>query len=383
MACILGATLAPVGTELQPDFVSCILCGGRNWADAVANLLLYAPLGAALAWNGQTGVRAVGYPFLLSACIELAQTFIPGRDPSLGDVTFNTLGAASGLIAALLARRWLVPGTLSSARLSLAAAVLGTGMLALTGALLAPAIPHTTLRIWYAPALPEMPWYHARVLDTRLGELALHPGLLPAQAGPLLGTGEPLHITATAGPPVPALAPLIVFEDNGADQVYLVGPDRNDLVLRYQTRATTWGLDQPDIRLRDAFAAITAGDTVRLGIERRAVEWCLSLNQLERCGLGFTLGDAWALVMYPRHWPPWSHTLLGAMWIGGLALPVGLWTRRRIESVAAIALFAAAVALLPSLVALLRTPSNEWSGAALGWGAGLALQAILRRNRST
>ncbi|HET7252122.1 MAG TPA: hypothetical protein VFI79_19935, partial [Gemmatimonadales bacterium] len=143
------------------------------------------------------------------------------------------------------------------------------------------------------------------------------------------------------------------------------------------------GLDQPDIRLRDAFAAITAGDTVRLGIQRRAVEWCLSLNRLERCGLGFTLGDAWALVMYPRHWPPWSHTLLGAMWIGGLALPVGLWTRRRIESVVAIALFAGAVALLPSLVAALRTPANEWWGAALGWGAGLALQTILRRNRPT
>lgn len=383
MACILGATLAPVGTELQPDFVSCILCGGRDWADAVANLLLYAPLGAALVWNGRIGFRAVGYAFLLSACIELTQTIIPGRDPSLGDVTFNTLGAASGQIAALLARRWLVPGPLSAARLSLAAAALGTGMLALTGALLAPAIPHTALSIWYAPALPEMPWYHARVLDTRLGDLALHPGLLPAQAGPLLRTGEPLRVTAMAGPPVPALAPLIVFEDDGANQVYLVGPDRNDLVLRYQTRATTWGLDQPDIRLRDAFAAITAGDTVRLGIQRRAVEWCLSLNQLERCGLGFTLGDAWALVMYPRHWPPWSHTLLGAMWIGGLALPVGLWTRRRIESVVAIALFAGAVALLPSLVAALRTPANEWWGAALGWGAGLALQTILRRNRPT
>src|SRR5258708_7450434 len=110
LACILGATLAPVGTEFQPDFVRCIICGGRGWADAVANLLLYAPLGAALFWNGRVGRRAVGMAFLLSACIELAQTFIPGRDPSLSDVAFYTMGAGAGQIAALWTRRRVVPG---------------------------------------------------------------------------------------------------------------------------------------------------------------------------------------------------------------------------------------------------------------------------------
>ena len=364
---------------MQPDFVNCILCGSRNWADAVANLLLYAPLGAALVWNGRTGLRAVGMAFLLSACIECAQTFIPGRDPSLGDVTFNTLGAGAGQIAALLARRWLVPGDSAAARASLAAAALATGVLALTGALLAPAFPSSALSIWYAPALPEMPWYHAHVLAARLGGLAIQPGLLPPQASQVLRSGEPLFMTALAGPRVPALAPLIVLEDDQVNQIYLVGPDRTDLVVRYQTRAATWGLDQPDIRLRDALAGTMAGDTLHIGVHHRSVEWCLSLNRLERCGLGFTAGDAWAMVMYPRHWPPWSHTLLGAMWVGGLALPIGLWTRRRFESVVAVALFGAALALVPPLVALLGTPAVQWSGAALGWGAGLALQSLLRR----
>ena len=322
----------------------------------------------------------MGFAFLLSACIELAQTFIPGRDPSLGDVTFNTLGAAAGQLAALLARRWLVPGTIPAARLSLGAAALASGILAITGALLAPAIPDSTLSIWYAPDLPEMPWYHARVLATRLGGQEIHPGILAPHAAQTLRTGEPLFITATAGPPVPALAPLIVFEDDHVNQVVLAGPDRADLVLRYQTRAATWGLDQPDIRLRGALAGIAVNDTIRIGIHRRAREWCLSLNQLGRCGLGFTLGDAWALVMYPRHWPPWSHTLLGALWLGGLALPIGLWMRRRAESVVAFALFAGAVALIPALLALVPTPPSEWVGAAAGWGAGLLLQTMLRRS---
>ena len=379
LACILGATLTPAGTEFQPDFVSCILCGNRDWADAVANLLLYAPLGAALFWNGRTGLRAVGMAFLLSACIELAQTHIPGRDPSLGDVTFNTLGAGAGQTLALLAQRWLVPSDSTAARASLAAAALASGVLALTGAALAPAFPSTRLSIWYAPALPEMPWYHAHVLAARLAGLPIHPGLLPPQTSQVLRSGEPLFVTALAGPRVPALAPLIVFEDDDANQIYLVGPDRSDLVVRYQTRAGTWGLDQPDIRLRGAFAGTTTGDTLHVGVHRRSIEWCLSVNQLERCGLGFTAGDAWAMVMYPRHWPPWSHTLLGAMWIGGLALPIGLWTRLRVTSAVAVMLFGGALGLVPPLVALLGTPAVQWCGAALGWGVGLALQALLRR----
>jgi VanZ like protein len=380
LACILGATLAPVGTEFQPDFVGCIICGRRGWADAIANLLLYAPLGAALFGNGRVGLRAVGMAFLLSACIELAQTFIPGRDPSLGDVTFNTLGAIAGQIAALLARRWLVPNDSWAASASLAAAALATGMLALTGALLAPAFPSTALSAWFAPALPEMPWYHARIMAARLGGLAIHPGLLPPQANQVLRSDEPLFVTALAGPRVPALAPLIVLEAHHVNQLYLVGFDRNDLVVRYHTRAATWGLDQPDIRLRDALAGSMVGDTLRIGVHRRGVEWCLSMNRLGRCGLGYTAGDAWAMVMYPRHWPPWSHTLLDALWIGALALPIGLWTRRRVESVVAVTLFSGALWLVPPFVALLATPPVEWCGAALGWGAGLALQSLLRRS---
>ena len=380
LACILGATLAPVGTEFQPDFVSCIICGGRGWADAVANLLLYVPLGAALFWNGRVGLRAVGFAFLLSAGIEFAQTFIPGRDPSLADVTFNTLGAAAGQTLALLARRWLVPDNATAARASLAAAALAAAVFVMTGLLLAPALPVTARSVWYAPALPEMPWYHARVLATRLGGVSLRPGDLPRAARRIVPIDEPLFVTALAGPRVPALAPLIVFDDDHANLIYLLGPDRNDMVLRYQTRAAGWGLDQPDIRLRDVLATSAAGDTLRFGVHRRGAEWCLSLNQFERCGLGFTAGDAWALVMYPRHWPPWSHALLGAMWIGGLALPIGLWTRRRLESALATAFFGGALAVLPPLAGLARTQPVEWVGAAVGWGAGLVLQSLLRRS---
>lgn len=381
LACILGATLTPAGTEFQPDFVSCLICGSRAWADAIANLLLYAPLGAALVWNGRIGLKPVFAAFLLSACIELAQTVIPGRDPSLSDVTFNTLGAAAGQLGALLARRWLVPEPSIAARLSLAAATLAGAIFAFTGRLLAPAIPTTALTLWYAPDLPELPWFHARVLETRIGTIPLRPGRLTDSTAvrQLLLTGAPLAITALAGPPVPSLGPLIAFEDDDADQIYLIGPDRHDLVIRLLTRGATWGLDQPDIRLRGAFASVARGDSMRIGIRGHGAGYCLSLNATERCGLGYSIGTAWAMVLYPRHWPPWAYALLGSLWVGGLALPVGVWTRRRALSFLAIALFAGAALLVPGAVGLLPTSLLEWSGAIIGWGAGVALQALLRR----
>jgi len=70
------------------------------------------------------------------------------------------------------------------------------------------------------------------------------------------------------------------------------------------------------------------------------------------------------------------------MWVGGLALPVGLWSRRRVETILAVALFGGAAALVPPLVALSATPAREGWGAALGWGAGVALQVVSRRRSS-
>jgi hypothetical protein len=90
-----GATLFPAGIE-HTEFFACIVCGTRGWADALANVLLFAPLGAALVAARRTGARPIAYGCALSCAVELAQTVIPGRDPSFGDVCFNTLGTAMG-----------------------------------------------------------------------------------------------------------------------------------------------------------------------------------------------------------------------------------------------------------------------------------------------
>ncbi len=69
--------------------------------DFVVNLLLYAPLGAAL--SRRRWPWAAGVALLLSLLIESTQMGSCGRTASLWDVAANTGGA---LAAALLARRW-------------------------------------------------------------------------------------------------------------------------------------------------------------------------------------------------------------------------------------------------------------------------------------
>jgi hypothetical protein len=213
-----------------------------------------------------------------------------------------------------------------------------------------------------------------------LGSVSFHSDEIPnaREVRRLLLLGAPLRIEAIAGPPVPALGPLFVIEDDRDEELFLVGPDRDDLVLRYRTRAAALRLDQPDLRLRRAFAAVTPGDTIHIDIRRVGAGYCMTLNRLQRCGIGYTVGSAWAFVLYPKHWPPWAHDLLGAAWVAGLALPVGLWTRRRTETLVAASLFGAGLFTVPSLVGLLPTPAVQWGGAATGWVAGFALYRVLR-----
>src|SRR5207302_5176541 len=106
---ILVATLWPFpGTEPE-GFISCIACGDHATSDVLLNILLFAPLGAALALQLSSVTRCALSAALLSATIELAQLYIPGRDSSLGDVLSNTLGGTLGALVTRTAGLWLLP----------------------------------------------------------------------------------------------------------------------------------------------------------------------------------------------------------------------------------------------------------------------------------
>src|SRR5438477_1941760 len=109
VAAILSATLFPISGGDPEPWLGCVLCGERGIADALINVLLFFPLGAALAATGMPWARCLLGGALLSAAVEFAQMYIPGRDPSLGDVLSNTLGAGLGAALMPMARSWQLP----------------------------------------------------------------------------------------------------------------------------------------------------------------------------------------------------------------------------------------------------------------------------------
>src|SRR2546430_5704779 len=113
---ILVATLWPVPGHEPEGFISCIACGEHATSDVLLNIILFVPLGAAVALHVRSLSRCALSAALLSATIELAQLYIPGRDSSLGDVLSNTLGGTLGALLTRTAVLWLLPSPARAAR---------------------------------------------------------------------------------------------------------------------------------------------------------------------------------------------------------------------------------------------------------------------------
>lgn len=82
-------------------------------ADKVAHFVLYAVLGGCLAWGRWRGGSAIPVWTLVAAGVaygasdEWHQSFVPGRDPSVGDWTADTLGVVLGyMIFSSILRRY-------------------------------------------------------------------------------------------------------------------------------------------------------------------------------------------------------------------------------------------------------------------------------------
>jgi VanZ family protein len=106
---ICAATLMPA----QAGLADALRHGGTPWRsiahashffsifDAGQNILLFLPLGFLLGSDanglrGRSPKRAAFLCLLLSAAIEFAQAWIPGRFPSAWDVAGNALGGGLG-----------------------------------------------------------------------------------------------------------------------------------------------------------------------------------------------------------------------------------------------------------------------------------------------
>jgi len=345
-------------------------------ADALVNIVLFVPLGAALATCRRSAVGILTSALVLSAAIESVQLALPGRQSSLADVIFNTAGAGAGLLLARLAPRLLRAEGRWAARLSLAASCLAAGATLLAGQLLAPSLPRSRYEARWTPTARVEDPYRGTVLQAQVAGRSVRDDLDgSASVRADLLRGGAFRIVLLAGPPTSRMAPIVGIYDEDDRQIAIVGADGSSLVFRYRTRAASWQLDQPDVVLVDALAGVEVGDTVTIDVHRRPRGWRVLVNG-EQEKVGFTVGHAWAVLLYGPGFPPRVQSLLGALWIAAVFVPIGYWARFRWESLVALILAMVAVGVLPMAGDLMPTPAIEIISAPTGFGIGFFFRQL-------
>jgi hypothetical protein len=385
LAAVLAATLTPSAEQGALGWDACILCGDRGLADALLNVALFLPLGAALARLRVTPMRAVAACAALSAAVELAQMVIPGRDPAPPDLLFNTLGAALGYAIGTRMDALLRPSPRAAGRLAIGWSAAFAAVVAATGWLTAPAPPAGTYVGQWTPELRDYPDLPAHVLDVRVGGIHVPRGRFGPEADVrrVLARGEPLEIQWVVGWRIEAPAPLLRIVGRGGDEALAVFIDREDAVFYRRTRAAALRLDRPTIGAARVIGAIAPGDTVRLTLRLRGRRAHVVTDAGLSVDDGWGPGRGWALLLSQ---PGRSHRralFLDALWTAVWMAPLGLWLRRRPASLAALAIASAALLILPAAVALAPAGVSEIVGALAGLGAGAALHRIRRPHRRT
>jgi hypothetical protein len=379
---IAVATLLPAGARYAVDTWACIVCGERGLADALANVVLFAPLGASVALAGVPWRRATLVAgALLSCLIELTQFGIPGRDPSIGDVLSNTAGVAGGVLLVVTAGQWLRPAPARARILACVWTAGAAGVAWATVLLLQPSFPKSIYYNQWTPDLGHLEWYRGRVHGAWVGSLPLPVGRA-ADSDRLRAELErhgPIIVRATGGPPVPALASLFSIYDDQQREVLLVGPDRDDLVYRFRSRANALRLDSPDLRARGLLRGIRPGDSLNVGVSWEGRDACLSANGRHACGRSTGASAGWSLLFYSGHFPAWLVALLNGVWAVALAAPTAYWSPGK-----------RSLAALGGILVLTVLGASAYGGApstsdavliAVGLGIG-ALAAMALRGRS-
>src|ERR1043165_6423993 len=97
--------------------------GDAAVGEIIQNILLFIPLGISLTLAGVRPLVAIALGAALSFSVEFSQQWIPGRDPSVGDILNNTISTALGVALTRTAPRWLLASPARSAWHALGAAL--------------------------------------------------------------------------------------------------------------------------------------------------------------------------------------------------------------------------------------------------------------------
>lgn len=378
----LALTLAPGRGGSSTDSFLCLSCSTVTSADAIRNVLLFAPLGAGAALLGQSPTRAVVTGLLLSAGLEAMQSVIPGRTASLRDLVTNGLGAGLGALGVGLVRRrrGSPPRVLDAAAVVSASAFAAT--LALTGWLFAPALPS------------DAPWYGGHMMNVSglrhsqgtleaasVGDRPIGRGRLPDgdAVRAAVAAHEPVRLRVRPGPRLGGLAPWLSLVDERQREILLVGPAGDALVWRVRTRGRALLFELPDVAADGLLAGRLGDAPLEVEVESQGDTLCLRAADRERCGLGTPSGRGWAQIFPTRGRSEGARAALDALWLAALAVPLGFFLRPSAAGLAAAAVAGVALALVPPRVGCLPATAADAFATATGVAFGvLAARAAAR-----
>lgn len=377
-AVIAILTLAPGGADVGIS-PWCLTCGDRGLADLLLNVLLFAPLGAAIAARGGSPRRALLIGLAFSLGIELLQLVIPGRAPTARDIIANGFGCWLGARSLHLLRHWASDRAGSTRRLVLVTALLCACVAGLRW-LDTPSQLRSYHWTQWQPLLGDAPRWPGLLLDVRLGGIRLDEGRL-APTHPmrdLLDADSTLHLALVAAGTTDEWMPILGLVDSWRVHLVLLGQDGDDLLLRLGRRAQYFLLESREIRFAGILRDLPAGSAFSLdlrGIARG--EPCLTLGWSEqrvvRCAARAGLGSSWRLFLgaAPQASERRTHPL-DALTLGLFLLPIGLLAQAMPAARARLAAALAVAALLGCATWLGYAPPGvlESLGAAAGLGGG-------------
>ena len=384
---IASVTLLPVASG--PRLPStCFFCGPLGGVDFVLNVVLFVPLGLGLAaLVGRTGlvmILALG----VTVAIEFLQwRIIPGRDSSLGDVTANALGAATGALLMAALPSWVRARGALARRLTTASAAVAGGVILLGAWLVVPAVPAHGVAVQVTVERPNLDSFDGTVVALRLHDSAIHATQRLQPAALLDSNGTVAIETAVTGPAGRTQRQaMIVAIANQVEEALFVGQWGSAAVFRVHTQANTLRLRTLMVRLEGAFGQEAPRDTqltLTASASPRAIHLATSsaagavgLAFPHTAALAWTALLPWDVALTPGWWPA------NALWLALIVLPVGYW--------AAAGGGAPARGWWPGLIPLAAVVAGplafgiswpmpgEWAGLVGGIMAGTAAQRLTR-----
>jgi hypothetical protein len=360
----------------------CLLCSPEGSTDLLLNMGLFVPFGFALGLLGWRALAVAATGFAMSAAIELLQTQIPGRTPSIWDVFTNGTGTMIGMIIFQRGRSWLARDRWAPWR-TWAAALLPPVVIWGSGALLAPAAVEGPYFAHLTPRTRNFDRWSGTLTAARIDSVPVTHGRLdrPLRTGDEIESGISVAVEGTVGRPTGGMAALLWVTTDATTEALLIGAENEDLVVRVRRRAADLLFDAPDSRFDDALARIPAGDRFVIDVSGPPHAICASVNGEALCAPRFSAGILWGILYWQGDWRPATRRALDALTLLTLLLPLGLLVRSvsRTQAIAVTSLCLLAIPIAAWSQQLRWFAVPELGGVAAGLLLGVLASQQLER----